>query len=341
MPDVQVDHVTVRRLDRAALLHLLHERLREPVPRTEFHGSLDGRRVRQAQVVVLQVPVAFLVEEPAAFGARGLGDEDSGEREPRGVKLDELHILEGDPGAVGESHAVARLDVSVGRERIDLAGASRAHDDRAGHHRVRLSRCQLDRYQTPAPPLVDQEPCDEPLIVVPDTFVLERGLIESVEEVEAGLVCRVPRALELHPPEWPDRDVAVGLAAPGTAPALEPDHLLRRLRHERLDGVLVAQPVSAADGVVGVRLQAILRLHDRGRPALGHNRVAAHRIDLGDDADAQVGIGLGNGDRCPQPRTPAADHQNVVGNGLHASPSTPRCRAERIRPVWRCSENVL
>ncbi len=47
-----------------------------------------------AEVVVLQVAVAILVEQPAALGPGRLGDEDAGERQAGRVVLDELHVLE-------------------------------------------------------------------------------------------------------------------------------------------------------------------------------------------------------------------------------------------------------
>ena len=66
-----------------------------------------------------------------------------------------------------------------------------------------------------------------------------------MQHVEAGLVRGEPGALLLHPAERADRDLAVRLPAPRAAPVLELEQLARRLVHERLDRVLVAEPVAA------------------------------------------------------------------------------------------------
>ena len=73
-----------------------------------------------------------------------------------------------------------------------------------------------------------------------------------MEQVEAGLVRREPRPLDLHSPKRTHGDVAVGLPAPRTAPVLQPQHFLRGLPHEGLHRVLVGKPVAPGDGVVGV-----------------------------------------------------------------------------------------
>ena len=87
------------------------------------------------------------------------------------------------------------------------------------------------------------------------------------------------------PPNGPHGDVPVGLAAPGTAPVLQAQQLLGRFLDEGLDRVLIAQPVAAGDGVVGVLVEAVVGRIDAGGAALGRDRVAAHRVHLGDDRD--------------------------------------------------------
>ena len=89
-----------------------------------------GVGVGLAEVVVLQVAVAVLVEQPAALGPGRLGDEDAGERQAGRVVLDELHVLERRAGPVGQGHAVAGVDVGVGGEREDPPAAAGAEDDR-------------------------------------------------------------------------------------------------------------------------------------------------------------------------------------------------------------------
>ena len=124
--EVEVDHRTPRRVRRTTLRDLVDEGLRQPVARAELHAPQLRLWRRCAEVVVLEVAVAVLVDQPATFGPGGLGDEDAGERQPGRVVLDELHVLERRARAVGEAHAVAGVDVGVGREREDLAAATRA-----------------------------------------------------------------------------------------------------------------------------------------------------------------------------------------------------------------------
>ena len=226
--------------------------------------------------------------------------------------LDELHVLERGPGPVGQGHPIAGLDVGVGGERVDPAAASCAQDDRLASYHLDPARHQLDRHHAADPAGVDQQPGDEPLVVAGDVLVLERRLEEGVEHVEAGLVRGEPGAHLFHAAERPHRDVPVRFAAPGAAPALEPEQFPGGFGDERLDGLLVAQPVPAGDGVVGMLLEAVGSPDDSGRPALGRHRVAAHRVDLRDDRHAQPRVSLRDGDGGAQSGPTAAYHQDVI-----------------------------
>src|SRR6185312_1637498 len=88
--------------------------------------------------------------------------------------------------------------------------------------------------------------------------------------------------------------------------------LLGRLPDEGLDGVLVAEPVAARHRVVAVLVEAVVGGDDPGRAALGRHRVAAHRVDLGDQGDVEPGFGLGDGDGGAQPGGAATHDQHVV-----------------------------
>ena len=88
---------------------------------------------------------------------------------------------------------------------------------------------------------------------------------KRVQHVETGLVGREPGAHPLHAAEGADRHPAVRLPAPRAPPVLELQQLARRLLHERLDGVLVAQPVAPGDRVVGVLVEGVA-LRDHTRP---------------------------------------------------------------------------
>ena len=172
--------------------------------------------------------------------------------------------------------------------------------------RIRPRR-QLDGDDSVHPPVVDQQAGDEPLVVPRHRGVLQGGLEQRVQHVETGLVGREPGAHPLHAAEGAHRHPAVRLPAPRASPVLELQQLARRLLHERLDGVLVAQPVAARDRVVGVLVEGVA-LRDRARgAALGRHRVAAHRVDLRDDGHVESRFGLGDGDGGAETGPAAAD----------------------------------
>ena len=320
LADVQVDVVAVRPFQRASPLLLLDERLRQPVARAELHRPQHRLRLRLAEVVVLQVTVAVLVHQPAAFRPGGFGNQDAGGREPGGVVLDELHVLERGARPVGQSHPVTVLDIGVGGEGEYLAAAAGAQDHGLRHDAVDLARRNLDGDDAGAAAVVHQQARDEPLVVALDAPVLERRLEQRVQHVEAGLVGGKPGSFNLHAAERPHGHAAVRLAAPRTAPVLELHHLAGRLIDERLDSVLVAQPVGAGHRVVGVRLQAVLSLDYRRRPPFGRHRVAPHGVNLRDDGDIQVGSGLGRGYAGAEAGAAAADDKQVTGITRHGRP---------------------
>ena len=117
-----------------------------------------------------------------------------------------------------------------------------------------------------------------------------------MEHVEAGLVGGEPRPLRLHPPERTNGHRAIRLPAPRASPVLQPQHLVRGFLDERFHRILVREPVGTRNGVVRMGIQAIASLDDRCRAAFRRDGVAAHRVDLGDHGNAEVGVRLGRGD---------------------------------------------
>ena len=226
--------------------------------------------------------------------------------------LDELHVLQRGAGPVGERHPVAGLDVAVGGEREHPSAAAGAQDDGPAGDGLDPAGGQLDPDDAVHPVLVDQQRGHVPLVVAGDLLVLQRGLEQRVQQVEAGLVRREPGAHLLHAAEGADRDLAVRGAAPRAAPVLQLHQLDRRLRDEGLDRVLVTQPVAARHRVVGVLVQAVVGRDDRRSAALGRDRVAAHRVDLRHDRDAQPRVRLHDRDGGAQPGAAAAHHHHVV-----------------------------
>src|ERR1700694_2981518 len=107
------------------------------------------------------------------------------------------------------------------------------------------------------------------------------------------------------------------MPAPRASPVFHLDQLDRRLAYEGLDHVLVRQVVRALDGVEGMVLVRVLRSQGGRGSALGGHRVAAHRVDLGDQSDLDPGVRLDCGYGCPEAGETPADNQDVVALELH------------------------
>src|ERR1700751_132081 len=58
---IQMNNGAVRGVDRSSFLLLMHKCLREPIARPEFHRTQDRLRLWLAQVVILHIAVAILI----------------------------------------------------------------------------------------------------------------------------------------------------------------------------------------------------------------------------------------------------------------------------------------
>ena len=156
--------------------------------------------------------------------------------------------------------------------------------------------------------------------------------------MKAGLVSGEHRPVHAHAAEGTNGQTAVRLAAPWAPPVLELDDLAGSLGHERLHRVLVGQIVASADGVEGVEVRAVV-LPEGGRgPSLRRDRMAPHRVHLGDECDAQAVGDLRGGDRCPQAGGPSPHDDDVVRDRFQAVPLQIRGLFYR---VGRGSANLL
>ena len=93
---------------------------------------------------------------------------------------------------------------------------------------------------------------------------------------------------------------------------LKLDDRCRRLLAHELDGILIAEPVRAFDGVVHVPAPVILAhvAERRADAALGCDRVAARRKELGDAGGSEARFGKTEGGA--QAGAAGADHDHVV-----------------------------
>jgi hypothetical protein len=205
----------------------------------------------------------------------------------------------------------------VGVLTVHPPGAAGAHDHGRALEQHERAGGNLDRQHTVDPAVLDNQVRDEELIVTLDGGILDGGLEQRVQHVEAGFVGGEPGALHLHSAEEPDIDAAIVLAAPRTAPVLQLGHLLRAVFDEILHRVLVAQPVAARDRVVKMIIKRVVAANHACRATLGRHGVAAHRHHLRYQRHRQLRVSLADRDGRAQSRTAAADHNNVRPDHLH------------------------
>ena len=132
MAQVEVHVIAIGTLERAPLFELAENRLRDAVARSQFHAAENRRRRRLAEVVILQKAVAVLVQQPAALGARRLGNQNSGEGQAGRMVLRHLHVFERRAGLIRERHPVAGADIGVGGEGKHAAASAGADNHRLG-----------------------------------------------------------------------------------------------------------------------------------------------------------------------------------------------------------------
>ncbi len=147
----------------------------------------------------------------------------------------------------------------------------------------------------------------------------KRLLIQGVQHGMAGAVRRGAGSLRDalaevrgHSAERPLIDAPILGARERHAVVLEFDDRGRRLLAHELDGVLVAEPIRALDGVVHVPAPIIgAHVAERRRDAaLRRHGVAARREHLGQAGRGETGLGQTEGGA--QSRAAGADHDHIV-----------------------------
>src|SRR4029078_7557412 len=99
----------------------------------------------------------------------------------------------------------------VGGEREDPSATAVGQDDGLGGDRLDPARGQINGHDALRVAVVDEQPGDDTLVEAGDRVVLQRGLEQRVEHVEAGLVGGEPRAHLPHAAKGAYGDVAVEL----------------------------------------------------------------------------------------------------------------------------------
>ena len=293
-----------------------------PFADLDGHGARD--HVARGEVlgvrrVALHEALAFRIGEVAALAAHALGDQHAGAVDAGRVELNELHVLQRQPGPQHHAVAVAGLGVGAGAGGIDAAIAAGGQDRLVGAEAMQRAVFQRERHHAAAGAVlhdqVEGEILDEEL-----GRMAQRLPVERVQHGVAGAVRRRAGALrdalaEMggHAAEGALIDLAVLGARERQAVVVELVDRRRRLAHQIFDGVLVAEPVRPLDGVVHVPAPVVLaHVAERGGDAaLGGDRVRAGGEDLGDAGGLQAR--LAGAERGAQARAAGADDHHVIG----------------------------
>ena len=238
--------------------------------------------------------------------------------------LHELHVAQRHAVAVGHGHAVTGDDARIGIEAEQPPRPAGSQHYCLGTQQQQLTRGDLQSNDAHHGPFVHGQVQYEVLVEAFDLGVFQRGLKQRVQHMEAGLVGSKPGARGFHTTKAAHLYAAIGLAAPGAAPALHLHQLLVGVAHEVVHHALLHQPVTPGNRVVEVRLKRVLVTGHRRRAPFGRHRVGTHGIHLGHQRNALrvtalFGL-LGGRDGGPQARAPTADDDDIHILLLHGTP---------------------
>ncbi len=237
------------------------------------------------------------IRQITAFAARALGDQHAGAIDTGRVKLHKFHILKRQAGAQRHRIAVAGAGMRRGAGEIDTPIPAGGEDRLLAPEPVQraIFHAQRDHAGTFAI-LVHQQIKREELDMEM-RLMLQALLIERMQDGVAGPVGGGAGAAR-HRLAVIKRMAAEGaLINPAFLGPREGYAVIFQLDHRRdgvaahiFNGVLVAKPVRALDGVIHVILPVVAFAHivQRGADtALGGDRVRACREHLGDAGRAQ------------------------------------------------------
>ena len=319
MAQVQIHHVAARGGNGTACFPFVIERLRQAVARPQFHVfvfRLTHRRFR-AEAVILQVAVAVFIHQNTALAATTFGHQNARAGQAGGVVLHKFHIAQRHAVAVGHRHAVAGYDAAVGVEGKHAPGAAGGNNHALGLHRARYAVLQVVTQHALQPAVVHQQIQREMFVQTLNIRVLQRGLKQRVQHVEAGFIRRKPGARNLHAAETAHIGAPVGQPRPRAAPMLELNHFFGGVFDKILHHILLAQPVAAGNRVVEMVFQRIVVAHHPGRTAFGGHGMAAHRVHLGNQVYGFIRRGAGDFDCRPQTGSAGADNRYIGVDNFH------------------------
>ena len=261
----------------------------------DFLVHRAGHEVARCQVlqggrIALHETLAIAVEQDGAFAAAAFGQQHARAGHAGGVELPELHVFQRNAGTCGHAQAVTGVDEGVGRCCKDTACTAGGQQGGLGFEDVQVAGFHFQRRHAHhvAVGVADQvqgHPLHEEVGLGLDVLLVQRvqhgvasavgcgaGTLHGLFAVVGGVAAK--RALV---------DGAVRVAVERHAEVFELVHHLGCFTAHELDGVLVAQPVRALDGVVEVVVPVVLgHVAQRGRnAALCRHGVAAGGKHLG------------------------------------------------------------
>ena len=262
----------------------------------DLHGHGAGHDVARGQIlgrrrVALHEALALTVLQVSSLTTAALGDEAASSVDTGGVELHELRVLQRDARTHAHCVAVSRACVGAGGREVRAAIATRGNDGVVGTDAVDGAVLHVHGDDAAAVIAVHEQVKGEVLDHV-GRVVREGASIQSVQQRVAGAVCGASAAvglaalaeLERLPAEGALVDLVVRRAGEWKAVALQLEDSARSFTAHVVDGVLVAEPVSALDSVVGVPAPVVNGgVAERGVDAtLGGHRVRPRREELRD-----------------------------------------------------------
>ncbi len=236
------------------------------------------------------------------------------------MELDELHVLQRQPGAQRHGAAISGAGMRRGTGRIGAAIAAGGENGGLRAELMQRAVVELQRDHAAANALVIHDQVDGEKLDIEFRGVTQRLAVHGVQHGVAGAVGGGASPLRLalavvqrHAAERALIDLAVLGARERHAPMFQLVNGFRCVAHHIFDGVLIAEPVRPLDGVVHMPAP-IVRMHvaeRRGDAALGGYRMRARRKYLGDTGGAQPGLAAA--DHRAQTRAAGADHDDVIG----------------------------
>ena len=312
-----------RQVDGTGTFGLADDAARHAIARRQVARRLVARHER----------LALGVQQPRAFAAQRLGQQESRlarQHQGRRVELHELEIGNAGAAAVRHRHAVAGRHRRIRRIAIDVARAAgrEQHRLRPRHPHAPIVGQEL---HAGAPAALDEQVDDAGVRVRPDAGHGRDAPVENAADLAAGRIPRVQHTTDAVRAFDGQRELPVGTAIEARAPLHQLADESRPVLDERMHGALVAQAVAGGKRVGGVESRRIAGTDRCGNPALGMAGIAFVWLGLGQDQDLACGTEFRGR---AQARDATADDE-VVCAQVHAVSDPAILDQSRHRPGRR------